>query len=662
MKRFSIAIIFLIWVFSTSFVFAENNTLVAKKVDIPKLDLPKVDFPEIQIPQNVLEEAEAQLNRTKKKLIKLNNKTKNYLIPSQNTKKVKRINATNDMLMTCPDVVNVDVQKISFGNEVAFGQISVIDPKRANGNPGGRGTNELVIYTPDYGLTTNTNEYGKEAIVVNNQVIAMSSMDSLIPKNGYVISGHGKGMQWIEKNIILGSKITINKNAMTITSMITPATYVFEAEEKIKEVQEINNYYKKRRYSMSQSDFYINKACVYLNYAKQSAKDLDIVMTKKYAKNSIIYANRAIACAVPFEPKEMKGVWLRPTETSQTQIDTTLDKLKSLGITNIFLETYYHGMTIFPSSTLKEYGMPVQRKSFEGVDLLQMWICSAHKRNMKLHVWFQTFYLGNDYVSPVPRLMRIKHPTWLNKQYWCAASPVAQPSNAEHQGYFLDPANPEVQEYLIKLLKEIASKYDVDGINIDYIRYPVAAPSNSPEYMAMSWGYTSCCMNEFKNLYGVLPTTILPNTQNWKRWEDFRKDKLTEFVKRLKEVKDVRSRMMLSAVVFPDKNASATIKLQDWSVWAQNYYFDAFTPLFLSSNVDFTKKALKEMKNIVPSKIKIYTGLFTPFTQTEPTNLLLEIRATRELNADGVVIFDYAHFTKPYQQAVSVRAFNKCGR
>lgn len=652
-----VIIIFLVYFLSNPFSFAANEDLIAKKVD-----LPHVDFPEIQIPQKVLDEAEAKLYKTKKKLIKLNNKTKNYLMPSEGNKNVKKINATNDMLMSCPDVVNVDVQKISFGNEIAFGQISVIDPKRSNGNPGGRGANELVIYTPEYGLTTNTNEYGKEAIVVNNQVMAMGSMDSLIPKNGYVISGHGKGKQWIEKNIILGSKITINKSAMTITSMITPSTYVFEATEKIKEVQEINNYYKKRHYSMSQSDFYINKACVYLNYAKQSAKDLDIVMTKKYAKNSIIYANRAIACAVPFEQKELKGIWIRPMETSQVQIEATLDKLKELGINNIFLETYYHGMTIFPSKTMKDYGFPVQRKQFADVDLLKIWLNAAHKRNMKLHVWFQTFYLGNDYVSPVPKIMRIKHPDWLNRQHWCASAVVAQPSNAEHQGYFLDPANPEVQEYLITLLKEIATNYDIDGINIDYIRYPVAAPSNSPEYLAMSWGYTPYCMQEFKKLYGVMPTTILPNTQNWKRWEEFRQNKLTEFVQKLDEVRNTRHRMLFSAVVFPDKEVSASIKLQDWGTWAKNRYFDAFTPLFLSSNIDFTKKALREMKNITPPQVKIYAGLFTPFTQTDPTNLLLEIRATRELNADGVLIFDYAHFTKPYQQTVGVRAFNKYGK
>ncbi|MCK7484412.1 MAG: family 10 glycosylhydrolase [Bacillus subtilis] len=54
------------------------------------------------------------------------------------------------------------------------------------------------------------------------------------------------------------------------------------------------------------------------------------------------------------------------------------------------------------------------------------------------------------------------------------------PSASEHNGYFLDPANPQVQQYLLNILAEIANNYEVDGINIDYIRYPASAQEISP--------------------------------------------------------------------------------------------------------------------------------------------------------------------------------------
>ena len=38
--------------------------------------------------------------------------------------------------------------------------------------------------------------------------------------------------------------------------------------------------------------------------------------------------------------------------------------------------------------------------------------------------------------------------------------------------WFLDPGNPEVRSYLTDLVSEVVSKYDVDGIHLDYVRYP----------------------------------------------------------------------------------------------------------------------------------------------------------------------------------------------
>ena len=231
--------------------------------------------PEFKAAELKIKKSEQQIKKFHAKSVKKLKTLKNVnlLVNKKNTKTNKSgANSANmKMLITNPDTVNIDVQKISFGNELSFYPINAIDPQCNNGNPGGRGPNQLIAYTPNYGLKTNTNEYGKEAIVEEGRVVAMSSMDSLIPLNGFVISGHGKGKEWIEKNIILGTRVDVNKTTMTISSLITPDTYVFEAQEKIKEAQEINYYYKKMRYSMLQSDFYIEKANTFLNYAKCSS-------------------------------------------------------------------------------------------------------------------------------------------------------------------------------------------------------------------------------------------------------------------------------------------------------------------------------------------------------------------------------------------------------
>ena len=105
---------------------------------------------------------------------------------------------------------------------------------------------------------------------------------------------------------------------------------------------------------------------------------------------------------------------------------------------------------------------------------LKIWINEAHKRNIKVHVWFQTFYVGNKPPETNPEYILAQKPNWANYQKRNAYSDTIPYSVSEHNGYFIDPANPEVRDYLQNILKEIIENYNVDGINLDYIRYPQA--------------------------------------------------------------------------------------------------------------------------------------------------------------------------------------------
>ena len=58
-----------------------------------------------------------------------------------------------------------------------------------------RGEDSLVIYNRYYGPTTRTNEYGQEYVVKGGRVAAICPADSTIPKDGLVISVHGKAQE-----------------------------------------------------------------------------------------------------------------------------------------------------------------------------------------------------------------------------------------------------------------------------------------------------------------------------------------------------------------------------------------------------------------------------------------------------------------------------------
>ena len=128
--------------------------------------------------------------------------------------------------------------------------------------------------------------------------------------------------------------------------------------------------------------------------------------------------------------------------------------MQKVGINSVFLETFFHGKTIFPSKTLEDYGFTKQNEIFKGFDPLKIWITEAHKRGIKVHIWFQSFYVGNIPPEQQPESILAIHPEWGNKIKKDYENPNPTSSKSEHNGYFLDPANPEVQDFLIKLIKK----------------------------------------------------------------------------------------------------------------------------------------------------------------------------------------------------------------
>ena len=544
-------------------------------------------------------------------------------------------------------------QYVPKNNEIIFNQsmfkIDVIDPKvstnwKGLNYPGLRGANQLVIYTPAFGYRTNTNEFGTEAIVTGDTVTSLSGADSLIPANGLVISGHGQAKKWINENIMIGAKISIDVDKKIITSYITSDTFLYSARERIKEVQNMMLYYIQNAsgYNQKKTQQNIDKANDYISKAKKNSED-----SQKYASKAIEYANFAMSTVIPYDSNELKGVWLRPVYYTEKDIVKVVDSLAKSGIDNIFLETYYHGKTIFPSQTMSKYGFIKQNEDFVGFDPLKIWISEAHKRNIKVHIWFETFYVGNKPPETNPEYILAKKPEWANYQKRNADSDTLPYSVSEHNGYFIDPANPEVQEFLYQLLCEIITRYKPDGINLDYIRYPQALDPNYASYDMSNWGYTQYARNEFKNMYGVDPIEIKPSDPLWYQWKFYRCNKVTSFVKKVGQLCRY-NKVAITAVIFPNRAAALNTKLQDWRTWSMNNFIDGFTPLFLTCDDRTAMGLMDEILRNKSASTKLYAGLFVTFMNGSTSDLIKQIHAARRYCLSGIIIFDYAHLNDVY--------------
>ena len=519
--------------------------------------------------------------------------------------------------------------------------------------PGARGANQLVVYTYGYSPRTGTNEFGAEAIVEGNTITELSGADSFIPQNGLVISGHGVAKNWITKNITVGTKVYLEPNTNILHVYTTSESYLFEASKKIDEAKAMVDYYKTKNvnYDFKVPNYYIREAMDYLKKAEHNTENI-----RRYSHLAIESANTALKSVVPYKNTEFKGVWVRPVETTESAIENSVKRIKAAGIDNIFIETYFHGRTIFPSKTMDSYGFVKQNEKFEGIDPLKVWVKYAHKNDLKVHVWFETFYVGIQRPETNPGNILAVKPEWANKTKLNYNINAPTPSVSEHNGFFLDPANPEVQNFLQTLIAEIIDTYKVDGINLDYIRYPQAVSVSDIN----SWGYTDYARTEFKTLYEKDPIDIPVSDPLWMKWCEFRREKVSNFVAKIGAL-GREKKVYISAVIFPDRLSALTTKQQDWKTWSTRGYINGFTPLFLTCNAKTLNALITNVINAKSPNTDLFAGLFVTFMGGSEEDLIREIHATRKIDVNGAILFDFAHLDNRYIQALSTRVFSEKG-
>jgi uncharacterized lipoprotein YddW (UPF0748 family) len=276
-------------------------------------------------------------------------------------------------------------------------------------------------------------------------------------------------------------------------------------------------------------------------------------------------------------PAEIRSVWLdRGTIVRAGSVEglaQIFDRLAQSGINTVFFETVNAGYTIYPSQVA-----PQQNPLIKGWDPLAAAVKLAHERDMELHAWVWTFAAGNqrhnqilninpDYPGPV----LAAHPDWANSDSSGNIIPVGQTKP------FFDPANPQLRQYLLKLYAEIVTRYDVDGLHLDYIRYPF-----QDAVAGRTYGYGKAARAQFQQITGVDPIDISPSQPDlWQKWTEFRTQQVDSFVAQVSgELRQKRASLILSVAVFPLPELERIQKIQqNWEVWARRGDIDLIVPM-----------------------------------------------------------------------------------
>lgn len=210
-------------------------------------------------------------------------------------------------------------------------------------------------------------------------------------------------------------------------------------------------------------------------------------------------------------------------------------------------------------------------------DPLAYLVTQAHAAGLEVHPWLVAFRVCSSW-PPTGNPTMAAHPEWL----------MVLPGDmgggpAKIDGYYvLDPGSAGAQEYLMSIVRELVTNYEIDGIHWDYIRYT----DSDAGYPAYTW-YEKSGLQRFKDITGYSGTPA----SSYGPWQDFRRRGVTEVVRRAQvEMATIQSnprqplRHTAALITWGDAPwdfayTSAWELYQNWELWQAEGYLDAGIPM-----------------------------------------------------------------------------------
>lgn len=347
---------------------------------------------------------------------------------------------------------------------------------------------------------------------------------------------------------------------------------------------------------------------------------------------------------------EIRSIWLdRGTivrARNEKGLAQIFDKIAQAGINTVFFETVNASYTIYPSKIA-----PQQNPLIRGWDPLAVAVKLAHERGIELHAWVWAFAAGNqrhnqllgiqpEYPGPV----LAAHPDWAGYDNRGQKIPPGQSKP------FFDPAHPQVRQYLLSLYEEIVTRYQVDGLQLDYIRYPFQDPAANRTY-----GYGKAAREQFQQLTGVDPVNISPkDSQLWQKWTVFRTEQINNFVTQVsQQLRQKRPNLILSVAVFPLPEQERIQKLQqNWEVWAKRGDVDLIVPMtYAQETPRFERLAQPWIRSTQLGSTLLVPGIRLLALPT--VGAIDQIQLLRDLPVIGYALFATENFSNDLHKVFS---------
>jgi uncharacterized lipoprotein YddW (UPF0748 family) len=290
----------------------------------------------------------------------------------------------------------------------------------------------------------------------------------------------------------------------------------------------------------------------------------------------------------------------------------------------------------------------------------------ARAAHLKVHAWVNVNLVASGTTLPRSRShIAVRHPDWLmapralaaslretdprSPGYLGTLSRWTRTNSATVEGLFLSPLIPAAQDYTVSVIDELLKRYAVDGLHLDYIRFPNA-----------EFDYSAAALAEFRT--SVLPQTPGADRERLDRaaaadpaawttaraaaWATFRRDRVTALVTRIAaSARAIRPGLTISAAVAPSPTDARDHKMQDWRGWTAAKLLDVVCPMiYTTESENFAAAAATAIEAAGPAAVWAGIGAYRlPVARTAEN-----VRTARRLGAAGIVLFSYDNLVSEY--------------
>lgn len=310
-------------------------------------------------------------------------------------------------------------------------------------------------------------------------------------------------------------------------------------------------------------------------------------------------------------------LWTRPGEQeTELQLKTRYKSYREAGVRGIFFESY-------------------SKKHFQ----------LAKEQGLETHRWMWTMNRGE-------KELLSQHPEY----YAVSRSGKSCATNPPYVGYyrFLCPSHPDVPAYLEEKAREQLEKEDIDGLHLDYIRYPdVVLPVNlwenynldqSTELPDYDFCYSTYSKAAFLKETGIDIDKVERPEQSLS-WRSFRYGQINKIVNRICAAAEDYKKPV-TAAVFPTPDLAKRIVRQDWANWNLSAVFPMIYHGFYKEPIHWIGTAVAEGVQTLNGKFPLYAGLYIPDFRSID-ELKQGIILAKNNGAAGISLFGETDFDQP---------------